>query len=1591
MLIFLSDSYCWLNTKLQLSQRIGTDWNYGGLLTLIVILMVHPGAFVPVRTSNLVVRSSPTQYKCEECDRCYSSIDYFSQHQCRVKREREELPDSICNTDQVSDFSDLKGTLAASLIDTRKVQETGFRFQVITKIKPLCNCRPAQVVTCRTKWNELHSDKNISRIDKILKDHVEDCKLTDCEYETCSHSADVYALKIVSTKINLQALPDKRTQCLKCKKLMSVMELKTHVEVCEGQFCMKCNCDCSNLSKSEWHQHSHKCCVVENKCRICSKMFSTAAARAAHEINCNVDRDSSSSRICTSKVNAQSREGSTSKSAVKDLPNIHNLTLHPSDVLPQSTSKACSSTSDRSHNEPSIATSLNETSVSAHPPDVTQSAIDDCFKIIQLRTNNKSWDFELVLQGEKARIVQVIRENLTSYKALKFYISLNLSVSKEIEDLASLANFRGNSAIICESTSIDKVLEDQIEKLVSQIDEYTRNGSGWVTRNVVDIHLHFTKYQPMKGGSYFSIPKWLHTKRSIVNIKNNDNKCLLWCCLAAKYEHITPVNSGLTSSYIDYLDTIKTDGVEWPITFKDITLLESLNNFCINVLGYATKWVEPKVEGGLGHEEPFVYPMHISDNTDETALVVNVIYLKDDATGNSHYVWVKNLARLISAKQYATKSFACVRCFHLFKKEDNLRKHVIDCRKFKVQRTSFPKEEFLMYKAFRKTIWHAVYLVADFECLLIPNFDHLSPDQMTHIMSYHVACGYSIKIVTEYGAYQREIYTYRGLDAVEHFVDKIHHLYDNVLYNLLHDVAKMQISPIQQAEFDVTNICYLCNEIITVEDSTRGAKHRDHCHYTGAYLGAAHLVCNQARQVDKHLPIIFHNLTKYDGNILLETLCKKEKNLWRVNVIPKTLESYSSISTAKFRFIDSCQHLSHPLDVLVNNLTANGTSQTHIKLLKKYVDSKHGGSPRKLSLLSRKGVYPYTYMDSMDRFTETELPERRFFYNDLSGEAISNEDWNHVNAIWTEFNLQNLGELHDLYVESDVLLLGDVFEKYRTLTYKTYGLDPIHFYSLPGLSFEACLKATGVKLELIKDPEIHMMIERGIRGGVSTITHRHAQANHEGLSSFNKETERSHLLLVDANNLYGWAMSEKQPIRGFRFMKDIKHITSEWIRSYDDSSDVGYFLEVDIEIPDHLHDSTSEYPLCPEKIEVNETMISGISKSMRAARGDSSNFSSEKLAPNLYPKKNYVVHVRNLKFYLEKGAVLTKVHRVLCFEQEAWILKYIKMNTDLRRMALDEFERSFYKMLNNAFFGKTMENVRKHIKVVLISNALAHQWQTSKPGFVRFVIISNNLVAVELVKPNVVLNKPIYVGFTILELSKLHMFQFHYDTIKVNYPGSMSTLCFTDTDSFLYSFKVNDIYKDIADKGLQDKFDFSNYPVDHPLYSSDNAAVVGKFKDETKSIPISEFVGLRSKMYSILMTCKGVQKQKLAAAGVKKAVANKQLRHDLYRSALYNHGFLRPYFKHTDSEDVTSDCNHCFNAPVMLEQMKEVCDGGEDGSHRGCFRKHPDALIAQSTIQAKKYKLMTLKQTRVGLSNYDDKRWVLDDHSTRALGHRKNR
>ena len=327
--------------------------------------------------------------------------------------------------------------------------------------------------------------------------------------------------------------------------------------------------------------------------------------------------------------------------------------------------------------------------------------------------------------------------------------------------------------------------------------------------------------------------------------------------------------------------------------------------------------------------------------------------------------------------------------------------------------------------------------------------------------------------------------------------------------------------------------------------------------------------------------------TKKKGILALPKKIQVDSYTKKVKNEEKTTPLYHQI-----RFIDSFKFMRESLEKLVNNLSKDASPDSFSNVQRYYTEDK-------LHLLTRKGIYPHEYMDTLENLKETQLQPKEAFYSRLNDEGISDKNYEHPRKVWKTFKMKNLEDYHNLYNRVDVLLLADVFENFRDICIKNYNLDPAHYYTAPGLAWDAALKVSKVELELLSDMDMLLVVEKGIRGGDSMISNRYGKPNNEYMGKSFKDKEPSkYITYLDANNLYGWAISKPLPTHNFKWMKPNE------LQNWENYSCI---LEVDLEYSRSLHDLHSDYPLAPEQIKRKKV---------------------DKLIPNLWNKKEYVIHYK---------------------------------------------------------------------------------------------------------------------------------------------------------------------------------------------------------------------------------------------------------------------------------------------------------------------------------------------------------------------------
>jgi len=1130
--------------------------------------------------------------------------------------------------------------------------------------------------------------------------------------------------------------------------------------------------------------------------------------------------------------------------------------------------------------------------------------------------------------------------------------------------------FESKQYVVMNKADLEEFLACSGTELNEQFENFTENGSGYSLERNLWVKITVTKYSPFLGSSYIKTPLAIVKKNCVINVKNEDAQCFKWAILSAIHPVDGKDHPDRVTKYVKYENELEFGDIEFPVDVDRVSKFEKLNpKFSVNVFLLDKDEIVPlRASVRFGREH-----------------VIDLLLLREG--DKSHYVWVKSLSGFLRGKysKHHGAHLYCRRCL-CFVTHDKARlaEHVVHCQGISKdpQRVQMPedvggkyKDGKIKFSNHHHSMKAPFVIYADFEAY---NCDAKSYDveMNTNTLTNHVPNSFSYVIVGLDGRPIKEPYLFRAEsdtdDIARMFVNRMVAERDEIVDRYFRNPVEMRLSSDEQTDFEESVRCYVCEtgfadiktRCVDMCGSYAGAicstcprtglhtmtklsstyleekfrketncaecdrrfadiKVRDHCHVTGKYRGAACGPCNLKMRVTENtrIPVVLHNLKGYDSHFIMQAIGKTEnvkKNL--ITCIGQTNEKYVTFSLGSLRFIDSLQFLASSLDKLAKSLTKNEYSITDLY-------SKH-------DILKRKGVYPYEWIQSCAQFEETSLPKIEDFYSRLRAESITKDEYEHAHKVWSECGCKTFGDYHDLYLKSDVLLLADIFEAFRKTSLKHYGLDPAHYLTSPALSWDAMLKTTRVELEYIQDIDMYMFFERGTRGGISMVAKRYSKANNKYVKGYDKSKPSKYISYIDANNLYGWAMSQFLPTGKFRWLSP-EESSAFQERLSPEESNKGYVIECDITYPENLHELHNDYPLACESMEVQRPWLSGYQEGLL---GDKNLGKCRKLVPNLMSKKNYVVHYRNLQQYLALGLRVTKIHRVLEFEQKPFMKSYIELNTELRKKAKTDFEKDFFKLMNNSCFGKTMEDVRKRkdIRLIRSSDVRALNKKTASPLFQSMHDFGDELTAVRSSKKVVVLDKPIYVGMVVLELSKFLMNEFWYEHVKTKY-GNKAQLLYTDTDSFIFEVECEDIYADMKEN--EDLYDFSDWPRDHALFDEKNKKVIGKFKDEVvvgKFATIAEFVGLRPKMYAMRLTD---ESEKRRAKGVSSTVVRKQIAMDLYM-----------------------DC---------LENKKTFC-------HKNISIRHEN------------HHLKTMEVNKISLSPLDTKRYIMENGvETLAYGHYK--
>ena len=697
------------------------------------------------------------------------------------------------------------------------------------------------------------------------------------------------------------------------------------------------------------------------------------------------------------------------------------------------------------------------------------------------------------LADAKPAITNIFNTNRNIKTILYLYV--HMSQGERIEEFAF--HSKGIKLILME-TDENEIYDEMVDEIEEEMQK-TREavGSGWRFEKVIKLVLHTTRWEPLYGSSYMPLDPYLANKKALINMQNEDDKCFMWSVLRVLYpkdNHPERIDKDLKSKQ----DSINMEGIRYPVSLRAIDRFEHLNpNISISILGY--------------NKEDLVHPIRISKYTgcDHD---ITLLLLKEAVKGENgkieektHYTLVKNRSALIASQinNHEHKRHFCLNCFNSFNSPETLETHKEYCYKNESVKILMPQQgTFLRFKNFLHSEKAPFAVYADFESLIKP-MDICDPDpnkSYTKKYQKHKPISFSYYISSSIDGVFKPIlrkYTKTKPEDADPMDVFIKWLEEDVKAIANIEEKEMIFTEEDRKQFNKASDCWICREYLGND------RVRDHCHYTGRYRGPAHNSCNLKYRKPKNISVFFHNLSGYDSHLFIKKIGSSNKKE-NVDCIPNNEEKYISFSktivtgqytnkkgevkdkTFKIVFKDSLKFMSSSLGALVNNLPKDA-----FKNLLKYF------TPKQAEILKQKGFYPYEYIESEEKFNDTKLPPREAFYSKLSGRGITEKDYKHAWNVWNTFNMKTFKEYHELYNITDVLLLADVFENFRNICLKNYGLDPVYYFTAPGLAWDACLKITDIDLELLSDPNMLLMFEKGIRGGISIISNRYGEANNK--------------------------------------------------------------------------------------------------------------------------------------------------------------------------------------------------------------------------------------------------------------------------------------------------------------------------------------------------------------------------------------------------------------------------------------------------------------------------------------------------------------
>ena len=1045
--------------------------------------------------------------------------------------------------------------------------------------------------------------------------------------------------------------------------------------------------------------------------------------------------------------------------------------------------------------------------------------------------------------------------------------------------------FHSKYHVIDRTTDLIVWLRNVFRGLGCQIDDFVHFGSGWTLVHLTNAIVNFAKYNPLRGGYWTKLPEQLLRKRACTNVKPpiddpNNNECFKRAVLSALHMHeVSRPNHA--SVYYRFEANYNFTGISWPTSLHDITIFERNNpNISVNVF----LWDRSSCRANG--------PLRVTKR--RKSKHINLLLLEDpnNPYRGYHYVTINSLSRLISAQwnDHQHAIHVCETCLSVFQSMAALENHVkhycgrvkVNCPSGQVRTTRTGHayhDDVMKFSDYSGTDFHPVAIYFDSETYV----DSSNNQHRPYAFAYYIHNFYSPQ-----QSKFKQFFPNNPADTSESIVDRfVHALLDDVtyLFRTVLNVTIPLLQPITEEEerhFRECTACHLCGRAFEVSGPL--GKARDHNHYNGAFRACLHNQCNVNRKRARFIPIFAHNGKNFDFHLIIKKLASFK--FGSLTCLPVTSEKYTTFSfhfradntictntrddaVMECRFLDSYSFMSDSLEKLTSYQDVNDLHVT-----------RQFFHPQQLFVMFRKKIsFPYDAITSIaSLWNKTQFPAIEQF-----PENTTVEEYDNSRCIWTFLKCRNLLDFAKAYLCADVSHLTDVFQSFRMLSMKIYGLDPCFFFTGPSFAMKCLLYYTKQEIALFTDHEMVRMISKNIRGGLTSAVHRYAKANNKYMGDdYDPNEPSSYIHVFDFNALYSYAMSKKMPTGDYRWETNPHEFN---VNEYDpETSSRGFVIECDLHYPKELHDAHNFLPFCPQH------------KSTPGSK-------PTKLICDFAPiREKYVIHIEMLQLALKHGLKLLRIHRVLSFAHAAWMKPFIDLNIELRKKAKNAFHKSSYKATNNYLFGRSLMNVEKRPDIKLpirwesVGRSRGLEYYMSSPLVQNVYIFDESFAAVSMKKAEITYNNPMLLGFCILELSKVHFYREYYEFV-VPYcrrKGWDHKLCLYDTDSYFLWVQCPDSFEMIREN--PNKFDTSNFGGGGGGCSADgqsadnrfgviprNCGIAGLLKDEYAGSLVRELIALRSKLYCVVLH-DGAEVRK--AKGVGREILRKHVTSHHYKSCL---------------------------------------------------------------------------------------------------------